>query len=208
MGDSLKCINEDELNTGDILLFRGDSNDSLVDKLIEDVTDSVYEHAAIIVRDPWWIGLTGLFALESSSGALSIQNEDTQERQKGVQLQPFTYFKNTRKWVDARKLSGVDIKSESFKKRFGLIHLRVHNKPYNSDICDWIKTGMRILCGKRCCPPPKKTDKKFWCSALVAYIYVEMGWMEDIDWSDITPADLSKMNAKSPAKLGEIVRVI
>ena len=52
----MEChINESSLNTGDILLFRGGSDDDFIDKLIEGVTHSVYEHAAIIIRDPWWI---------------------------------------------------------------------------------------------------------------------------------------------------------
>ena len=43
---------KNELNTGDYLLFRGDGNDKWYDTLIEDVTDSPYIHAAIVLRDP------------------------------------------------------------------------------------------------------------------------------------------------------------
>jgi len=52
-------------STGDILLFRGDPSSKL-DKLIMDVTHSVYSHAALCIKDPWWGDLpAGTYIIQS-----------------------------------------------------------------------------------------------------------------------------------------------
>jgi hypothetical protein len=45
----------------------------------------------------------------------------------------------------------------------------------------------------------------FWCSALVSYIYTELGLLESsTDWSTISPADLSTMDIP---RLGAIEQI-
>ena len=36
----------------------------------------------------------------------------------------------------------------------------------------------------------KHTDR-FWCSALVSYIYFRLGWITDVNWSIIAPREYS-----------------
>ena len=45
---------------------------------------------------------------------------------------------------------------------------------------------------------PKKTDR-FWCSALVGYIYTELGLLPyNTDWSILRPSDFSSENKNLP----------
>ena len=47
----------------------------------------------------------------------------------------------------------------------------------------------------------------FWCSALVTFMYVGMGWFpENLDWTDKTPADLARIKCLDPIHLGDICR--
>ena len=54
---------------------------------------------------------------------------------------------------------------------------------------------------------PQKTDR-FWCSALVGYIYTKLGILKsDTDWSVLSPCDFSldgeKLNYTGISKLSE-----
>ena len=58
----------------------------------------------------------------------------------------------------------------------------------------------------KCCV--KKHTNDFWCSALVAFMYVKMGWFdEDLDWSDQSPTDLTTISAQQPYELGDMWRL-
>ena len=83
-----------------------------------------------------------------------------------------------------RKLTlknGKQITDEKLKE----IHDVVHDKPYDSVIHDWVEAFLRID------TRPQKVDR-FWCSALVGFIYTKLGLMaEDTDWSILRPCDFS-----------------
>jgi hypothetical protein len=52
-------------------------------------------------------------------------------------------------------------------------------------LSDWLLATLRLDIS------PQKTDR-FWCSAFVAYIFTQLGWLNDYtDWSIIRPSDLS-----------------
>ena len=55
----------DNLNTGDIILCHssgpGGGNDNGLDGVIEFFTHSPWEHAAIVIKDPWWLDEKGLY---------------------------------------------------------------------------------------------------------------------------------------------------
>ena len=152
--------------TGDIILYPKSSDDSLEDKIIEIVTDSIYEHSSIVVVDPWWTQppKKGVFILQSSNNKLSEKNLDDDEFQPGVQMQDMSYVFNTREHLHLRRLSGVDVNSKEFKDKFGLIHAQVQNKPYDCNLCDWLATGLKRLCCCKCCKGAKKRYDKFVCA--------------------------------------------
>ena len=68
----------------------------------------------------------------------------------------------------------------------------VHNKIYDIELQDWVEE----LVKKKTFP--QKTGR-FWCSALVGYIYTKCGLLnENTDWSILRPSDFSesKQNLK------------
>ena len=65
------------------------------------------------------------------------------------------------------------------------IHKVVYDKPYDINLKDWIQA----MDDKD--SDPQKVDR-FWCSALVGYIYTKSGILSDeTDWSVLKPCDFS-----------------
>ena len=57
---------------------------------------------------------------------------------------------------------------------------------------DWIKAAFKIKKGN------EQQEKRFWCSALVAYVYVQLGLLpDDTSWTVIAPGMLGTENPKN-----------
>jgi hypothetical protein len=68
------------------------------------------------------------------------------------------------------------------------IHKIVYDKPYDIIIQDWIEAYFKND------PHPQKISR-FWCSALVAFIYTKVGIFDSsLDWSIIRPSFFSSEN--------------
>ena len=73
-------------------------------------------------------------------------------------------------------------------KNLKKIHDVVYNKPYDIVPTDWVEAWIRED------PNPQKTNR-FWCSALVGYIYTQCGLLDPkTDWSIMRPSDFSIMS--------------
>ena len=176
-----------DLNTGDILLFYPRSNNFLfkvLDMGINYFTESIYTHTAFVLKDPTFIdpSLKGIYIWESSyEGSKDPQDGKVKF---GVQITPlYQFLRNYNGCIYVRKLiEGRDkINNEILKE----IHNTVYNKPYDDYPIDWIEAINRKD------SEPQKTDR-FWCSALVTYILVKLGFLkDDTDWSMMRPCDLS-----------------
>lgn len=203
--------NYDDLNSGDIILCHGYNPKGLdpgIDGVIEFFTHSPWEHAAIVIRDPWWTKLPkGLYIYQSGDGPNGYVDVLNGKR-CGVTLNHFNDFMQNRQHIYVRKLSGVqwtnDVKTE-FVKYFN----ESHGKPYDTNWCSWLAAGCNsFFCCKccNCCIP--KTDKTFWCSALVGFIYVKMGWIDEkTDWSSLTPEDLAIIVSNKQYNLSKITNI-
>jgi hypothetical protein len=65
------------------------------------------------------------------------------------------------------------------------IHKVVYDKPYDIVPKDWVEAFFKTD------DNPQKTDR-FWCSALVGYIYTQAGILKkETDWSILVPNDFS-----------------
>ncbi len=106
-----------DLNTGDIILCRGDSGDDMIDKIIEDFTHSPYIHVGIIIKDPWWLKLKGIFVLQANRGPNGYPDVITKNLKKGVTLNKLNDFLAGRQFVEVRKLQNL-IWNENNKKCF------------------------------------------------------------------------------------------
>ena len=208
--DSCNMLNKDLLNTGDLILCHCQKDGKLdpgLDGVIEEFTHSPFEHAAIILRDPPWLDRKGIYVYQSGSGPNNypdVMNGNL----CGVTLNYFDDFIMNRSYVCIRSMKGVTWNNKTwarFKKAFD----KSHGKPYDSKPCDWCCTGIWSFL---CCPCInnffcRRQTKRFWCSALVWYIYVKMGFIgSNTDWSDKTPAQLSILELIPPSELGRIWR--
>ena len=178
----------EKLQTGDLVLVNGQSTNffyRLFGNLIKYGTHSNYTHVCIIVRDPNFIDnpLKGTYIWESSwEGTPDPQDGKVK---LGVQLTLLQDFVKNNKGskILFRKLkcSENTFTTEKLKN----IHTVVYNKPYDIVPKDWIEALLRID------DNPQKTNR-FWCSALVGYIYTQCGLLKaDTDWSILRPSDFS-----------------
>ena len=145
-------------------------------------TKSKYSHIGMIVKDPEFTDppLKGIYLLESSSE--TFPDAEDNKIKVGVELVPFkkvldTYESENFYW---RQLTCT--RDELFYENLDEIHRTIRNKPYDLDLLDWIKAYFKDYF-----PVVQKTNT-FWCSALVAYIYVKLGFLDkNLCWSYITP---------------------
>ena len=172
-----------KFNTGDLLFFHGNKK-SLIDDLIMDVSDSPYSHVGMIIVDPKWDEtLKGPYLLQSTSGY--TYSEEDREEEKGVTL---ASIPENFEGVDIRRYEGT-MNTETLEK----VHDEVHHLPYDTAWWDWIKAGLSHLGFSRWVQN-ERHDNNFWCSALVAFVYVKMGILpEKTNWSNLAPGDLAQM---------------
>ena len=112
----------------------------------------------------------------------------------GVQITPFEeVYQKVQKNGGKLYLRSINCDPSIFNSNIlNKIHDVVYKKPYDLVPKDWIEAAIK----KDDCP--QKTDR-FWCSALVGYIYTELGLLpKDTDWSILTPSDFSTENPDFP----------
>ena len=186
-------INYSELETGDVLLFYYKSNCkslfncglSCFSDLIMCCTDSKYSHCAIVVRNPG--DKVGLYILQSSFEL--FPDAEDHKYKFGVELEDFYkvinsftgHPDNDYGTIYCRKLNCT--RNKEFYKKYESIQTFIHDKPYDCLPDDWINAILQKY---------NKSDaqvtNRFWCSALVAYLYVNWGFLpEDTPWTLITP---------------------
>ena len=176
------------LNTGDLILFSSNNSGlfALFDKLIKLFTNSDYNHIGMVLKDPVYIDpkLKGYYLYESSWEGTPDPADG--KIKLGVQITPLEEaFKNNPGNAYLRK---VIAKADTFSPEKVLdIYKKTNAKPYDLNPVDWIEAFFRI-------DPTFKFGKsdRFFCSALVAYIYQQLGILqENTDWSIIRPSDFS-----------------
>ena len=177
----------DDLQTGDLLFFTGHKKGCLkyFSYMIEYATHSNFSHVAMVLRDPIYIdpNLKGIYLWES--GWEGKPDPQDGEIKLGVQLTPLNEiienFKEAK--IISRKI--ICDKKHFTPENIMKIHEVVHNKPYDIVPKDWVEALFRK--DKK----PQKTNR-FWCSALVGYIYVKCGIIDpNTDWSIMRPNDFS-----------------
>lgn len=179
---------EDILDTGDIILFSGNY---IVSKAIEFVTDSIYSHVAVIIKNPKFIDKNledGLYIIES--GTESINDPENNRKKFGVQLTKFDYImKNYNGKIYYRKLNCI--RNDTFYNNIYNIHSSVHNLPYDDNIIDLLKANLNLNIGNT------QKQNTFWCSALVAFIYVKLNFLDNsTPWTIIKPFDFCDKSNK------------
>ena len=185
-------FNVDDLNTGDILLFHHTKNCSscynsifsCVTGLIESCTQSEFSHVAMVVRDPQFTTppLKGLYVLESSFE--SFPDAEDHKYKFGVELEDFN------KVMASAKEHGIvmwrKLKCNRDKNFYQLLkeaHKEVHDKPYDFYPPDFFNALIHKQGGDS-----GQITSRFFCSALVAFIYVRLGFLPySTEWTRVTP---------------------
>ena len=191
-----------ELKTGDIILFDYEGH-SIISSLLKRFTKSNFTHVGMILKDPKFIhpSLKGLYVWESGKE----DNPDPQDNKKiGVQITPFLEiydkYKNTGSKIYIRKIKDNNIFTDENLKK---IHGIVYDKPYDIVPLDWIEGYLQKDLN------PQKTNR-FWCSALIGYIYTQLGILNpDTDWSILRPCDFSQdSQLKFKISLSENIEIL
>ena len=166
-------MNLSDLKTGDLILCVNKKKSGLFGaftSMIQWGTHSNYSHVAMILKDPSFISpnLQGTYVWESS-----YEHEPDPQDGKiklGVQLTPVQELVNEYKKTNSQiYLREVKYSENPFQsKTLREIHDTVYDKPYDIVPLDWIEALFRLD------TEPQKTNR-FWCSALVGYIYTKCG---------------------------------
>ena len=175
------------LNTGDILLFdyEGGGSMGIFSWLIKKVTKSNITHVGMVLKDPVFINpsLKGYYVWES--GWEGTPDPQDGKVKFGVQITPFEeIFQNYKKKNGKIYVRRVTCPINLFTtEKLLQIHEIVYDKIYDIIPTDWIEAAFRRD------DNPQKTSR-FWCSALVGYIYTQCGCLHPgTDWSMIRPSD-------------------
>ena len=182
------------LDTGDIILFRGSS---WLSYLLEWIGRSRYSHVGIIIKDPAFIDSSlpnGIYLLES--GWNPIPDSEDHVLKSGVQLHllsdllkecaPFSVY--------VRRITCE--RNHSFYEKIDTIHHTIHNRPYDMNLWDWIRAAYHLDIDGSIAPSSSATTKRFWGSALVAYVFDQLDLIEPVNWSVVTPRDFSLWSSR------------
>ena len=181
-------MSEYNLKTGDLLLFdcTNTCGSGFISYLIKKVTRSNISHIGMVLKDPDFIdpSLKGYYIWES--GYEGIKDPQDERIKFGVQITPFHEKYNSYKEEGRIYVRRVNCNPLFFSnKNLTEIHKIVYNKRYDVNIIDWIE-GIEHKDRE-----PQKTNR-FWCSALVGYIYTKCGLLDpETDWSILRPSDFT-----------------
>jgi len=171
--------------TGDILLY---NSNTIMGRVIEIMSRSRYSHVAIILRDPTYIreDLKGLYILES--GAENIADVVSKKKVIGVQVIPLAYvldqYENGNGYLYYRKLECS--RNDDFVNTMKQIVNKTDGEPYDLNPMDWVKAEFQIQIGD------EQKENTFWCSALVSYVYTQLGFLDKkLPWTIIAPRRFS-----------------
>ena len=182
------------MKTGDLVLYTKSKRPTrwwLLDMAIDIFTWSDWVHVGIVLVDPLWLGLEGIYILESAWTGL----DDSLDHIKkfGVQVVPFedrmvegsTYI---------RKYIGDDIDDQKLIEAYNF----VKNKPYDVNPYDWVKAFVGY-------DSDPQRENSFWCSSMVACVFTKLGTLEDdTDWSIISPKFFGEQSLEKFGKVSKI----
>lgn len=184
----------DSLETGDILLY---DTRWWYSRLIQYFSNGPYSHISIILKNPTWLDekLTDTYYILESGGE-KFKDAETGKKICGVQIVPLD------KIIDEYKNQGYgklyyrklkcSIDMQELQKRIKDAYFKVQVKPYDFDVFDWLEAYKEVDKNINDKTLTKKYQRinKFWCSALVSYIYVECELLDkNIPWTVVSPND-------------------
>lgn len=190
----MNLLDEIQLETGDLLLFRGTS---WISWLVEWFGVSRYSHVGIIIKNPKFLNPEledGVYLLESSWN--NTPDAEDHQYKIGVQLHLLedVLKECTKGSVQVRHVHCE--RNEAFYNTLRAVHTEIHGKPYDLNPMDWLCAKYNIAC-PIAVNARFQTKKSFWCSALVSYVFCELGLVQkEINWSLMAPREFSSKEGK------------
>jgi len=179
-------MNINELDTGDILLCSGKD---YISRIIEYFTGSKISHVAMVLKNPIYINnsLNGYYVLQTTISSNKDLVDNVNKR--GVQIISLNELMKSYSTIYVRKL--YITRNNNFYDLLKDIYFSIKNKPYDTNLIDWLKADLNIHCGNE-----KKTNT-FWCSSLLCYIYIKLGYLyKYTDWTIVKPCQFSSNDKK------------
>lgn len=199
---SIQLVDLDALNTGDIILFS--DKKFWFSRLVEYFTSSDWSHVGVVLRDPTYIreDLKGLYLWES--GAEDYVDAEDNKLKFGVQINSLEkkLEEGYNGMIVYRKLTA---NIENLETKIKIIHDSTYNKPYDLNLADLAVTTANMtsletdnswknLFWNWFKPSHRKVDS-FFCSALVGYIYTQLGLLpHNVQWTRCNPKFFSCEN--------------
>jgi hypothetical protein len=187
-----------ELDTGDIILYQ---TSFWYSRLIEYFTSSPYSHISIVLKNPTWLDpelKEEYYLLESGGEVFPDAIHD--KKVFGVQVISFNkvldeYKNKNYGHLYYRKLK-TDISKNEIHTKIKNIYKVIQGEPYDIDPSDWLVALKDLNEPLDKISGYEKTNT-FWCSALVAYIYSLLGFLDkNIPWTIISPSDFCYYNIR------------
>lgn len=187
-------VNNIELNTGDIILFRGNS---YISYLIEYFGRSPYSHVGIVICNPSSIFgndvKDGVYLLES--GWNPIPDAETGQVKMGVQLHLLSDILSLSS-KDSVYVRKVDCKRDDvFYTTLKNVYHSIQNRPYDLQPWDWLMGLYELRFNIPIEPKYQRTDR-FWCAALLAYIFDQLGLIQQVNWTLVAPREFSEKGSQ------------
>lgn len=187
-------FNLSSLETGDIILFRGHS---WLSYALEWLGRSYYSHVGMIIKNPSFMDSSlpdGIYLLES--GWNPIPDSEDHKLKYGVQLHLFSDILGE---CESQSVYVRRVRCErnvSFYQRLDTIHKAIHNRPYDLNLWDWLRALYHLDIYTSIKPSKSATTTSFWCSALIAYVFEELGLINPICWTEVVPRDFSLWSSR------------
>jgi hypothetical protein len=184
------------LKTGDIILY---DTRFWYSRLIEYFSNSIYSHVALIIKNPTWLApnlIEDYYVIESGG---EVFNDSITEKPKcGVRVSSLRivyeqYLNGGYGQLYIRNISTdlcMNVIEQSIKKAYD----KVMNDIYDFNPIDWLRAYYDIDKSLNEIVINNQTEKTntFTCSAFIAYIFVEIGFLDkNIPWTILSPSDFS-----------------
>ena len=168
--------------TGDLLLYSGITWYSW---MLEYMTDSPYKYISMVLKDPYFMGEKhyGIYIIEAKCQNTRYCIRDIPLF--GTRIVPFMvackkYLSHGGNIYYRRLICNRD---SIFIDRLNSVITTVYTSSYNINPSNWLRNECGIMYGD--CP----VDNTFWCSALIAYIYIRLGLLHScVEWSLMKPS--------------------
>jgi len=182
------------LETGDLLLYQ---TYELSTETVSYFTPCTYTHVSIILKRPTWLDpeLTDdYYILESVID--NTKGDISHSASKDIKVISLhyvydNYTMNQLGHLYVRKLH-AQIPIHKIHERVKHAHDTIKNDTYDTSVSNWI-TALRLMDTKVSSFNlfyQYHNRKTMWCSALVAYVYKECGFLSpDIPWTIVNPCD-------------------